>query len=130
MITEYYNEEGYLLVKVGIPWTTKTAKQMIDEARIEATKHKQYRILFDLTQWTQPDSDMTRFNSGEYLATVFTYPFKVAAFALPAAINKFGENTAVNRGAWFRIFPGKAQAIEWLMQEPNKSDAGDASQLA
>ena len=116
MTTEYANEDGYLLVTAKGPWTTRSARQLIDEAKMEATQRGYRRVLFDLTRWTEPDSPMTRFYSGEYLAKVFAYHLRAAAFALPTAIDKFGENTAVNRGALFRIFPDKAQAIEWLMQ--------------
>ncbi len=130
MATEYLNEAGYLLIKVSAPWTVEAARQVIDEAKMEATKREYRRILFDLTQWSRPDSEMTRFYSGEYLAKVLAFHFKVAAFALPAAINKFGENTAVNRGARFRIFPDEASAVRWLLEGANQSDSGDALQRA
>ena len=79
------------------------------------------RILFDLTKWSKPDSEMTRFYTGKYLAETLAYHFKTAAFTQPEAINKFGENTAVNRGARFRIFTDETSAIKWLMEGANKS---------
>jgi len=115
-LTEYFNRDGYLLVKVAAPWTAQTAKQAIDETKVEVTKHNFIHVLFDLTQWDKPDSEFTRFLSGKYLAQVFPPPFKIAAYASPNAINKFGENAAVNRGAWYRIFPDEQSAIQWLME--------------
>jgi len=129
MTTEFINEDGYLLIIAGVPWTTEAAKQMIDEAKMEAAKREYRRILFDLTQWAKPDSEMTRFYSGKYLAEAMGYSLKVAAFALPEEINAFGETTAVNRGALFRIFPDKTPAIEWLMAGAGKSDAGDTRRV-
>ena len=119
--TEYLDRDGYLLVKVNAPWTEESAKRVIDKAKNEATEQGYKRILFDLTKWARPTSEMTRFYSGEYLAKELRHLFKVAAFALPDAINKFGEDTAVNRGAWFRIFPDEASAIKWLTEGDNQS---------
>ena len=115
-LTEYSNQNGYLLVKVAAPWTPQTAKQAIDEIKIEAAKRNYNRLLLDLTQWDKPETEFTRFQSGEYLAKVFRPPFKVAAYAISSAINKFGETTAVNRGAVLRIFPDEQLAILWLME--------------
>ena len=125
--TELLYRHDYLLVKVIVPWTKENAIQAIDEAKTEATRQGYKRILFDLTKWSGPDSEMTRFYSGEYLARTLAYRFKTAAFAPPESINKFGENTAVNRGAWFRIFPDEASAINWLMEEANQSSESEAT---
>lgn len=111
-ITEFFNQDGYLLIKARAPWTEEAARHVIDEAKTEATKCECLLILFDLTQWSGPDSEMTRFYSGKYLAQVFPGSFKIAAFTLPAGINRFGETAEVNRGAHFRIFPDKASAIQ------------------
>lgn len=116
MTAEYFDEEGYLRVRVTVPWNEDNAKELIDGTKTEATKRGQTRILFDLSYWTQPVSEMTRFWSGEHLARVLSSPFRVSAFAAPKVINKFGEITAVNRGAFFRIFPDEQAAIQWLMK--------------
>ena len=115
-LLEYSNQSGYLLVKVAPPWTAQTAKQTIDEIKIEVVKRNYNRLLLDLTQWEKPDNELTRFLSGEYLAKVLRPPFKIAAFAISSSINKFGETTAVNRGALFKIFPEEQLAIQWLME--------------
>jgi hypothetical protein len=112
---EYFEHDGYLLVRVGAPWTQNTAISAIDGAKSEAGKRGYNRIVFDLTKWVKPDMEITRFVSGEYLAKALRAPFKVAAYAAPEVINKFGENAAVNRGAIFRIFSDENAAIQWLM---------------
>lgn len=112
--TEFTVEDGFLRVVVRGPWTTQNARHVIDETRRELDATQASRILFDLRDWLRPDSDMTRFLSGEYLAERMPVGVKMAAFTTPEAINKFGENAAVNRRAWFRIFPDENSALEWL----------------
>src|SRR5262245_30359063 len=114
-LAEYSDRDGYFFVRVLVPWTTDSAKSVIDATNAEATVRGYHRILFDLTFWEKPDNVMTRFWSGEYLASQMRAPFKVAAFALPKAINWFGESAAINRGAIFRLFKDEESAIEWLM---------------
>ena len=117
MNAEYFDQEGYLLVKVNVPWTTEAAIQLIDETRNEALNRGCHLILFDLRQWSSPASEMIRFYTGEHLAKVLKHPFKVAAFAHQKDITHFGEVTAVNRGALFRIFADETSAIQWLMED-------------
>lgn len=118
MEIEFQDQTDYLLVVAPGPWTEETAIHLIDEAKRVATERGQSHILLDLRQWTRPQREMTRFSSGEHLAKVFlSSGIKVAAFASPEAINKFGENVAVNRGAWFRVFGDEQEAIQWLLSE-------------
>ena len=115
-LTSFHDRDGYLLVKVAAPWTETSAKHVIDEIKSEVTKQHHNRLLLDLTQWTEPDTEFTRFQSGKYLAKVFPPSFKIAAYTIPNVINRFGETTAINRGALFRIFPDEQSALQWLME--------------
>jgi hypothetical protein len=116
-LVEFFDRDAYLLARVLVPWTTETAKKIIDLTKSEATARAYHRIIFDLTFWEKPDSELTRFWSGEYLARQLGYPFKVSAFANPSNINKFAETTALNRGADFRVFGDEKSAVEWLLKE-------------
>jgi len=116
IVAQFFDREGFLLVQVVVPWTTPAARRIIDETKREATARDHRRILFDLTLWEKPDSEMTRYWSGEYLAHYLGFPFKIAAFTVPQVITKFGENVAVNRAANFRIFPDEEAAIQWLLE--------------
>ena len=113
----YVNKGGYLLVEVLVPWTEENAKRVVDESQREATKRGHVRLLFDLRNWAPPEMEYTRFASGAHLAQVLGPPFKVAAYALPEGINRFGEDTARNRGALFRIFPDERSALHWLVED-------------
>lgn len=109
----------YLLVEMRGQWTETATKQALDAARAEADRLGSKRLLLDLRGLSRPASEMVRFWSGKYLAQILPYPFKVAAFAHPEAINRFGETVAVNRGAWFQVFPEEQRAIQWLTERPD-----------
>ena len=118
--TLYQTHPKHLYVKVFGQWTVEAMKRTIDEIRTKADSRGLNRLLFDMRELPRPDSEMTRFWSGDYLAKVLPPPFKVAAFANPGDINKFGENAAVNRSAWFQIFSEEQMALRWLMDESDK----------
>ena len=113
---EYYGKPGYLLVIVSGLLTDTDAVLKLNEMRDEAEARNINRLLLDLRAMQMPPSEFTRYVSGEHLAKVLRPPIKVAAFAKPEIINHFAENTAVNRGAWFKIFTEETQAIEWLLE--------------
>lgn len=112
----------YLLAVMNGPWTVDGATQALEATRAEADRQGHKRVLLDLRGLSKPDSEFVRFYSGRYLAGAFPPPFKVAAFAKPEAINKFGETAAVNRGAHFQIFPEECVAILWLMEGSNTDE--------
>lgn len=128
--TVFIKRSGYLLVEARCQWNDENAKRLIEEAKNEAEKRGYKRILFDLRHWSQPKTEMTRFWSGEHLANVMRGLFKVAAFAEAGVINKFGETVAVNRSAYFRIYPDERSAAEWLMNEPNQVPEDTARKFA
>ena len=115
-LAEYLDEEGFLSVRVLAPWTADHAKGIIDQAKKEAVAKGYNRIFVDVTNWTKPDTELTRFLSGEYLAGQLGRPFRVVALANAEGINRFAENTAVNRGADFRVFSDRPSAMEWLLR--------------
>ena len=114
---EYLDKGGYLLVKVLDSWTKANATRVIDKALAEAEKRGHARLLFDLRNWLAPDMESTRYFSGLHVAKALHPPFKVAAFASPEAINRFGEDAAVNRGALFRMFSDEQAALHWLLEQ-------------
>ncbi len=106
----------YLLVEVRGEWTEAATQQALYAIKAEADRLGSQRLLLDLRGLSRPATEMVRFWSGRYLAQILPYPFKVAAFAKPELINKFGETVAVNRGAWFQVFPDEQRAVQWLTE--------------
>ena len=114
--TVFFNRDGYLLAKITLPWTAQNAIQAFDEIKEEVSKQHYKFLLIDFTKWEKPDEEFTRYKTGVYFANIFHAPLKVAGYTKVSAINKFGENTAVNRGAQFRIFGDEQNAIQWLLK--------------
>ncbi|MGD0584611.1 MAG: hypothetical protein ABSA86_02395 [Oryzomonas sp.] len=111
---QFHIHPEYLLVKMCGEWTTPAMRQALNEIKTEADHQGFKHLLFDMCELSRPDSEMTRFWSGEYVAQVLPPPFKVAVFANPELVNKFGEDTAVNRGAIFKVFSDEQEALRWL----------------
>ena len=114
--TKYDKYPKYLKVKVSGKWTRDNAVSVIEEIKVEADSQQTKRILLDLQDLSYPESEMVRFYSGEKIAEVFPYPFKIAAYLQPEKINRFAENVAVNRGADMRSFDNLTDAVSWLLR--------------
>src|SRR3954470_18703034 len=115
--TTIHIKSDHILFEANSSWTIDNAKKLIDTAKSEADKGGFKKILFNLEKWETPESNLTRYVSGEYLSTTFFGKYKVAAFTKVEHINKLGENVAVNRGANYRIFSDKHEAEKWLLND-------------
>lgn len=114
------NKDQYARIVATRPWTTDSARQLIESARAVAEKMTVDRILFDLRSWEAPEKEMMRYESGLHLASLLRPPYRVAALARSEHVNRFAENVAVNRGAAFRVFADEAAALDWLLQGAEK----------
>jgi hypothetical protein len=123
--TTYVEGPGYLIVEVKGQWEEEDAKQTIEAIHDEAGRRGQTRILLDLLGLMSPRSDLTRYFTGEHVAKHWGYPLRVAALSTREIYTGFAETVAVNRGASIRVFFEKEQALEWLLNESSKTDAGD-----
>jgi hypothetical protein len=123
MEVQYKEGIGYLIVKVCGQWELGEAKQEMEALRDEANKRGHTRILVDVRDMSPQKSDLSRYYTGEYIAKILPYPFRVAAIDTPEFINRFVENVAVNRGAFFAAFAQEKAAIEWLMKGTNIGEA-------
>jgi hypothetical protein len=84
--------------------------------RDEARQAGLMRILVDALEIAPPSHEFDRFWFGSAVAEFFpAREFKVALLFRPELINKFGEDTAVNRGARFLVIGAEELALEWLM---------------
>lgn len=104
----------YLLVEINGHWSTADALKAIEDIKCEADKHEVNHILLDLRGLSLPDTEMTRFYSGEKIAEKFQHPYKVAGYWQPEKITGFAETVAVNRSANFKMFTCEADAVNWL----------------
>jgi hypothetical protein len=118
MNLEFCRNQDYLLVKISGEWSTAETLKSMDDIKAKSDEYGLKCILLDLLDLSLPDSEMTRFYSGEKIAQLFKYSYKLACFAPAERINHFAEDVAVNRGANFRVFYSEAEAIEWLVPKP------------
>ncbi len=107
----------YLLVKGRGPSdleSTRKALVLIEEkARQTGLTH----ILIDARDVEAPRRELDRFFMGELVAELFGPRFRIAVVYQADRINKFAENTAVNRGANMLVAAEEDRAVQWLMQD-------------
>jgi hypothetical protein len=116
---------GYLIVEVSGQWTVDDLDQQDDVIRDEAEKHGLTRLFINARNLSQPDTEMTRFSAGAYVAKFWPQPFRTAVLYKPELITRFGETVAVNRGAALTVFSDRKAALRWLLQGPIQPDADD-----
>jgi hypothetical protein len=111
-------QEGssYLACTVNGEWVSKELKDYIDTIYAEVMKLGHKRLLADLSLVSGPPPEMERFHMGEYIASALQ-GIKIAIVYRKVYANKFFEDTAVNRGAWVRVFPDKQTALQWLLKD-------------
>ena len=123
----FHTEMGYLTVEVDGQWDLRDAEHVIESIRDEARKRGQTRIFLDLHNFLPPESIMTRYFTGEYIAEHWGYPFRIAALWSREYYDGLAVSVAVNRGAIFQVFFVKEKALEWLLKESNKMDSGNGN---
>ena len=107
--------ERYLLVRVSGPFDVSAAREVMVTIKQQAQAGGFTHILVDALGITAPARDLDRFLVGEALAQLLPHPFKVAVLYKAEWINKFAENTAVNRGAAVLVCSQEAKALQWLL---------------
>ena len=106
---------GYLLVRVRGPWDVHAARAVMGTIQQQAQAGGFRHILVDALELAAPAREWDRFLVGEALAELLPCPFKVAILYKAEWINKFAENTAVNRGAAVLVCSKEARALQWLL---------------
>ena len=114
--TQVVVKYGYLHITAKGLWTTEEAIHTLEEAKSEAETRDIYRLLVDLRSLKMPESDFTRYETGDYLSQILRPPYKVAALANFEDITRFTEDVAVNRGANVKVFSKETDAREWLLK--------------
>ncbi|CAG0957670.1 hypothetical protein ANAEL_00435 [Anaerolineales bacterium] len=110
-------QEGsdYLVCTVTGKWVTVELESFIDMVSAELKKLGYRRILVDMSLVVGPPPEMDRHDIGKYIASVLC-GVKTAVIYRKVLANNFFEDTAVNRGAWIKVFPDKQTALQWLME--------------
>ena len=112
----YENKDGYCFVRISGEWNTDKLKEFIDGSIRHAEEYGWNSILIDGYELETPKTDFQRFLIGKYAAEAYGSRFRVALYFQPERITKFAENAAVNRGADFRVWGSKEEALQWLLK--------------
>lgn len=112
---EYLKFPDYLEVNLNGNWTESSAQKALDSIKVEVDKLGLKKIIMDCRELSYPDVEITRFYTGLKIAEIFSYHYKIAAYAQAEKINRFTENTARNRFANLRVFDNEDEALSWLL---------------
>jgi hypothetical protein len=115
MTVEDQTENGCLNITITGDWITAELKDFIDTVAVEMKRRNCNRLFADMSTIVGPPPDMDRFSTGKYIATTLNN-IKIAIVYRKVLTNTFLEDTAVNRGAFLRVFPDKISAAKWLWE--------------
>ena len=124
-----FREMGqYLLAEVsGGMVFFENGAELIDLLESESKKRGYNLLLIDALRVGPPESEIVRFELGVYASEKFSPGLKVAAVYPQELINKFTEDTAVNRGAIIIVVGSREEALEWLLGHiPDETNVGGA----
>lgn len=113
---EIERRPGYLYVTAHGEWDLASAKEHMGRVEAASEEAGLSRVLVDFRSMTPPSQEMDRFQAGLHAAQVWKPPMRVAGVWAAENITRFAENTAVNRGAVFRMFPNETEALAWLLE--------------
>jgi hypothetical protein len=107
-------DRGHVRFDVTGAWNLAEIFALIARVRQEADAAGLDAVLVDLSAVPGPIPQMERFFAGERVAAVLRHRIRLAVVARAEYIDKFGENTAVNRGARMAVMSSEEHARAWL----------------
>jgi len=115
----FEESDGHLIVRVSGEWIPDSVKLGIKDVAHAAQQRGFTRVLVDAQNLSAPQTGFYRFLAGEEAARRWR-GLKVAILYPEELINKFAEDTAVNRGAVVMVLSDLDDALRWLMGSPTK----------
>ena len=115
MKSSFKVESKYLEVICEGKWLPEHVTDMLMSTRLKAMETSRDRILLNWAQVSAPHAEFDRYLAGKDIATLCPPPLRVGVHYPAEMINKFAEDTAVNRGAGFFVCGDRAEALAWLL---------------
>jgi len=111
--------DGYIDFKVeGVFENSNFNKELIELFYMiedSAFKYNCTKVLLDAKDLDYNINDFDRYRIGEMIASFYKKNFiRIACLRCKDIINDFTEVVAYNRGAYFKFFNDKKEAINWL----------------
>lgn len=113
----FQEKNNYLSAVIDGEFDPTAVHEILIQIRDRAQQTGFNRILVDAFALSAPSTDFFRYLVGISVAELLPRPFKVAALYEAKLINKFAENTAVNRGANFQVCGNCDEALGWLLDD-------------
>jgi len=112
--------DGYIDFKVkGVFENSNFNKELLDVFYTIEDSSNRYdcpRVLLDATNLDYNISDIDRFRIGKMIAEIYQKNLiRIACLRCENIINDFTEIVAYNRGAYFKFFKDRDDAIKWLI---------------
>ncbi|MCO6431589.1 MAG: STAS/SEC14 domain-containing protein [Deltaproteobacteria bacterium] len=111
----YVEDPDYFLIILRGDFDLQGITALLPELLERALRSRSCRVLVDAYKLSAPREEADRFRLGEKIAEAVRGRFKVAVLSRFEHINKFMEDTAVNRGATIFVTNDKDEALEWLL---------------
>jgi hypothetical protein len=116
MVFEVTRHPGYVRFMAGGPYDFEDFKRFVAYIKATCDEHGTSRALIDLMPMEGDIPQFERYEIGLLVAQVWGSKLKGATLAPAERVNRFAENTAVNRQARLRVFFDEPSALEWLME--------------
>jgi hypothetical protein len=112
--TEVARQEGLIRFNCHGTASLEGYREVADRIRAEmAGEARGTKVFVDIVGVAGELEDMDQFSMGEYIAKTLS-SYRIAVLMRQEAITRFGENTAVNRGADIRVGSDEAELLNWL----------------
>jgi hypothetical protein len=117
MVSKFKHHRDYLEVSFFDESTFSNLNKLLDQIVKECKKKNHKKVMVDLLNVKGSLSEIDRFKIGEKIAQLFPIPYRMLAIVKEERINRFGENTAVNRGANLHVASNKKDGLDWLLEK-------------
>jgi hypothetical protein len=101
-------------------WVLEHVFELIDTVAAETMRRQRNRVLVDIRAVSGTPTDMDRYRWAVRASEVIGGRIRAAVLGRTNQLNKFGENTAVNRGGDVLIETDPQAAMDWLLRKPGE----------
>ena len=110
-------KEHYLYILAGGDYDVSAMQERLEGLKAWAKRTRKFRVLINTLDLALPKNDFDKFIVGEAFGRLAKPPLKIAIVSPTEMVNKFLEDTAVNRGASVFVSTKLGTAVEWLLSD-------------
>ena len=111
-------KDNYIYFELSGSFNYSYLENLFSKIRMDCNNSDLNNAVIDCRSVTNMfKSDIERFYIGKTIATELGMTIKLAAIIGKEKFNKFGEISALNRGANMKLFSEKEAALDWLLKK-------------